>query len=127
SGVEFEDPGWVARGLREIPSGTVHFSSVRAIPVGGSGWYHSRPGFAWGGMAVAACWLGGAAGVARDFRNGLLAAADAGREPDQLALAGLGEVDRLLTSALRYLAQASARIDDGSTDDGAGPSAWSEA
>lgn len=125
-GVEFEDAGWVARGLREIPSGTVQFDGVPALPVGGSGWYHRRPGFAWGGMAVAACWLGGAVGVARDYRSGLLAGADAGREPDQLALAALGEVDRLLGSALRYLADAAARIDDSGTD-AAGPSAWSEA
>lgn len=125
-GVWCEEPAWVARGLREIPSGTVHFDQVPAVALGGTGWYHSRPGFAWGGMGVAACWLGGAVGVARDFRAGLLAGADAGREPDQVALAALGEVDRTLTAAMQYLARTAARIDDGSL--GAhGQSSWSEA
>jgi alkylation response protein AidB-like acyl-CoA dehydrogenase len=126
-GLEFEDPGWVARGLREIPSGNVHFDRVPALPVGGSGWYHNRPGFAWGGMGVAACWLGGAAGVAREYRQGLLDAAASGREPDQLALAGLGEVDRLLTSSLQYLSRAAARVDEAGTGGTERPSGWSEA
>lgn len=125
-GVRCEEPAWVARGLQEIPSGTVHFDEVPATPVGGPGWYHSRPGFAWGGMGVAACWLGGAVGLARDYRAGLLAAADAGRQPDQLALAALGETDRILASALQYLAGTAARIDDGSLGR-AGQGTWSEA
>lgn len=125
-GVGVEETAWVARGLREIPSGTVHFDHVPAAAVGGTGWYHSRPGFAWGGMGVAACWLGGAVGVARDFRQGLRDGAGSGREPDQVALAALGEVDRILASALRYLASAAARIDD-STAVAGGPSGWSEA
>lgn len=125
-GVDVEDAGWVARGLREVPSGTVLFRQVPATPLGGTGWYHRRPGFAWGGMAVAACWLGGAVAVARDYRQGLLTASAAGREPDQVALAGLGEVDRLLSSAMHCLAQAAARI-DGNPGVAAGPSAWSGA
>lgn len=126
-GVTCETPAWIARGLQEIPSGTVHFDQVPAVPVGGTGWYHSRPGFAWGGIGVAACWLGGAVGVARDYRDGLLSGADAGREPDQVALAGLGEVDRVLTAALQYLARTAARIDDGSLGAADGQSTWSEA
>lgn len=126
-GVQCEEPAWIARGLREIPSGSVHFDQVPATPVGGTGWYHSRPGFAWGGMGVAACWLGGAVGVARDFRDGLLAGAGAGREPDQLALAALGEVDRTIAAALQYLARTAARIDDGSLGADGNQSTWSEA
>jgi len=126
-GVACEEPAWIARGLREIPSGTVHFDQVPATLLGGTGWYHGRPGFAWGGMGVAACWLGGAVGVARDFRSGLLAGAGAGREPDQVALAALGEADRTLTASLQYLARTAGRIDDGSLGSGAGQSTWSEA
>lgn len=111
-GVTCEEPAWVARGLREIPSGTVHFSQVPARQLGGDDWYFSRPGFAWGGMGVAACWLGGAVGVARDYKNTLAAAAESGREPDQIALAALGETDRILTAALQYLARTAALIDD---------------
>ncbi|WP_370874573.1 hypothetical protein [Pseudarthrobacter defluvii] len=127
AGVACEEPEWIARGLREIPSGSVRFDQVPATPVGGTGWYHRRQGFAWGGMAVAACWLGGAVGVARDFRAGLLAGAEGGREPDQVALAALGEVDRTLTAALQFLARTAAGIDDGTLGGGAGQSTWSEA
>lgn len=141
-GVTCEDPVWVARGLREIPSGTVHFDQVPALPLGGDDWYFSRPGFAWGGMGVAACWLGGAVAVARDYRESLAAAAEKGREPDQIALAALGETDRILTSTLQYLARTAELIDGGAlsnagalSDGGALPnrttgadrSAWSEA
>lgn len=127
SGVTCDEPEWIARGLREIPSGSVHFEHVPCVPLGGTGWYHSRPGFAWGGMGVAACWLGGAVGLARDFRRSLHAGGGAGREPDQLALAALGEIDRNLTAALQYLARTAARIDDGTLEDDAGQRTWSEA
>ncbi|PTT62575.1 hypothetical protein DBR22_17310 [Arthrobacter sp. HMWF013] len=130
-GVTCEEPAWVARGLREIPSGTVHFSQVPAEPLGGDNWYFSRPGFAWGGMGVAACWLGGAVGVARDYRDSLITAAESGREPDQLALAALGETDRILTAALQYLARTASRIDAGTGTEedkpDTGRSGWSEA
>ncbi|MET4093616.1 acyl-CoA dehydrogenase family protein [Arthrobacter sp. UYCu712] len=123
-GVSFADPEWTSRGLREVPSGTVHFDGVPAVPLGGPGWYYRRPGFAWGGMGVAACWLGGAVAVARGYRESLLKSADAGREPDQIALAHLGEIDRTLTALTSYLAQTASRIDAG---DLPGGQAWSEA
>lgn len=123
-GVSFEEPQWTSRGLREIPSGTVLFDAVPAKPLGDAGWYYRRPGFAWGGMGVAACWLGGAVAVARGFKASLLKAADGGRAPDQLALAHLGEIDRTLTALTGYLARTAGRIDAGElTDTGA----WSEA
>jgi alkylation response protein AidB-like acyl-CoA dehydrogenase len=111
AGVTCEEPEWVARGLQEIPSGTVRFSSVPAEPLQGTNWYFSRPGFAWGGMGVAACWLGGAVGIARDYRDSLSRGRLSGREPDQVALAALGELDRTLTSALACLAGAAEGID----------------
>ncbi|MDR7157993.1 acyl-CoA dehydrogenase family protein [Arthrobacter sp. BE255] len=143
-GVTCEEPAWIARGLQEIPSGTVHFNQVPAGQLGGEDWYFNRPGFAWGGMGVAACWLGGAVAVARDYADALRGAADRGREPDQIALAGLGETDRILTSTLQYLARTAALIDDGGLAGGDQPasggdrhgvadrpdtdrSAWSEA
>lgn len=111
AGVTCEEPEWVARGLQEIPSGTVRFDRVPAEPLQGTNWYFSRPGFAWGGMGVAACWLGGAVGIARDYRDSLRAGRLSGREPDQVALASLGELDRTLTSALQYLAGTAEGID----------------
>jgi len=97
AGVTCDVPEWTSRGLREIPSGTVHFDRVPAVPLGGDGWYFQRPGFAWGGMGVAACWLGGAVALGRHFEAALLRGARSQREPDQVALAALGEVDRILT------------------------------
>lgn len=111
AGVTCEEPEWVARGLQEIPSGTVWFDRVPAEPLQGTNWYFTRPGFAWGGMGVAACWLGGAIGLARDYRDSLRAGRLAGREPDQVALSSLGELDRILTSALQYLAGTADGID----------------
>jgi hypothetical protein len=111
AGVTCVDPEWTSRGLREIPSGTVHFDRVPAVPLGGEGWYFQRPGFAWGGMGVAACWLGGAVALGRHFKAALIRGAQSQREPDQVALASLGEVDRILTSAIQYLARTAELID----------------
>jgi len=124
AGVSFADPEWTSLGLREVPSGTVHFDDVPAVPLGAAGWYYQRPGFAWGGMGVAACWLGGAVAVARSYQDALKTAAERGREPDQLALAHLGDIDRTVAGLVQYLARTAARIDAG---DLSGPGAWSEA
>ena len=116
AGVTCDVPEWTSRGLREIPSGTVHFDRVPAVPLGGDGWYFQRPGFAWGGMGVAACWLGGAVALGRHFEATLLRGARSQREPDQVALAALGEVDRILTSTLQYLARAADAVDAAGED-----------
>lgn len=124
-GVTCETPQWSSRGLREIPSGTVHFHHVPATILQGPGWYHQRPGFAWGGIGVAACWLGGAVALARDFGGSLSKAADNGRDPDQVALAHLGEIDRLISSSTALLARIAEQIDG--HQPGTGPSDWSMA
>ena len=104
-------PGpWVARGLPEIVSAPVDFHDVRAVPIGSPGWYLTRPGFAWGGMAVAACWWGGAIGLVAP----LLKAARSERA-DQLALVHLGRVDAALWAARAVLAEAAELIDSGSS------------
>lgn len=119
AGVTCDVPEWTSRGLREIPSGTVHFDRVPAVPLGGDDWYFQRPGFAWGGMGVAACWLGGAVALGRHFEAALLRGARSQREPDQVALAALGEVDRILTSIIQYLARAAEAVDAAhAADDG---------
>src|SRR6476660_3783174 len=97
--------GWAARGLVEVPSTAIRLPHCPAEPVGPPGWYYRRPGFAWGGMGVAACWLGGAVAVARSFRDALQAAEDRGRAADQVALAHLGEIDRTLAGLTAYLAR----------------------
>jgi hypothetical protein len=59
------EQAWPSIGLHDVPSGPVTFERMPAIPVGDVGWYFHRPNFAWGGIRVAACWFGGALGLAR--------------------------------------------------------------
>jgi len=112
---DLADPGitartdtWVGRGLPAVPSGPVEFRGVPVWPVGDDGWYLRRPGFAWGGIGVAACWWGGAVGVARRVWESTHE-----REPDQIALAHLGALDLALTAAGASLAAAAEAIDAG--------------
>ncbi len=106
---------WVARGLADVPSGVVRLTDCPAVPVGPDDWYLRRPGFAWGGIGVAACWYGGAVGVARRLR-----AAAATRTPDQIALMHLGAVDAVLTAARSVLTAAAADIDTGEANGSTG-------
>lgn len=109
-GISVDTDAWVARGLTEIPSGPVHFAGIAAEPVGDPGWYLSRPGFALGGIGVAACWYGGAVGLGRTLANSVAA------RPDPLKLAHLGAVDELLQSSRRALAEAARLADEGYPD-----------
>ncbi|MBS2938455.1 acyl-CoA dehydrogenase [Nocardioides sp. J2M5] len=100
-------PGtWVGRGLTEVDSGPVDFVGATAEAVGGPGWYLERPGFAWGGIGVAAVWFGGAVGVARRMLR-----AAGSRLPDQVALVHLGAVDAALHAAGCVLARAAEDVD----------------
>lgn len=111
AGVALVDQPWVSRGLVEIPSTPVTFDGVPATPVGPPGWYLTRPGFWWGGIGVAACWYGGAVGLARALWQ--RAAAD----DDRLVAMHLGAVDAGLADARRALEEA-ARVVDGELDAG---------
>jgi alkylation response protein AidB-like acyl-CoA dehydrogenase len=102
------DDGWVARGLADVPSGPVELTSCPAVPVGSDGWYLRRPGFAWGGIGVAACWYGGAVALARTLRDAAQL-----REPDQIAAMHLGAVDAALFGARAVLRDAAAAVDGG--------------
>lgn len=107
-----EDDAWPAVGMGGSDSGPVRFDSAPAVPVGGPGQYVDRPGFWHGAIGVAACWYGGAAGVA----DALLAQARAGRA-DPHALAHLGAVDVALHGAGAALWEAAAEIDADPQDD----------
>ena len=113
--VRADETGWVARGLADVPSGVVRLVDCPAVPVGPAGWYLRRPGFGWGGIGVAACWYGGAVGLAGRLRE-----AAGTREPDQIALMHLGAVDAQLSGARSMLAEAAADIDAGAAKGPAG-------
>ncbi|HEX8498023.1 MAG TPA: hypothetical protein VF661_12575 [Actinomycetales bacterium] len=114
-GVRADTDAWRSRGLADVPSGPLHLRSVAATPVGAAGWYLRRPGFAYGGIGVAACWYGGAVGLARS-----LAAAARRREPDDIALWHLGAVDVALQRARALLHEAAGLVDDGRATGAAG-------
>ncbi|KQQ03826.1 MULTISPECIES: acyl-CoA dehydrogenase family protein [unclassified Rathayibacter] len=109
-----EAGAWHPRGLIEIPSGPVLFRAARARAVGEAGWYLSRPGFAWGGIGVAACWYGGALGVAAAVARA------ASRREDPHLLAHLGAIDTALSAARRALDEAALLIDGGRARGAAG-------
>jgi alkylation response protein AidB-like acyl-CoA dehydrogenase len=100
------DDTWPAVGMAGSDSRTVRFTAAPARPVGGPGKYVDRPGFWHGGVGVAACWYGGALGVA----DTLLAAARR-KDVGPHALAHLGAVAVALGSARAVLAEAAAAID----------------
>ncbi|OIH93175.1 MULTISPECIES: acyl-CoA dehydrogenase family protein [unclassified Curtobacterium] len=106
-GVSAHDDAWVARGMPDVPSGPVDFDGVRAQPVGDPGWYLTRPGFAWGGIGVAACWWGGAVGLGRRLR-----ALAEERPASELLQAALGATVLDLADAESALAEAACAIDD---------------
>jgi hypothetical protein len=84
----------------------IGFTGVVAHPVGPPGGYTARPGFAHGGVGVAACWYGGARAV-----GGTLLAAAAERDVGPHALAHLGGVDIALQAARMALDDAAGGID----------------
>jgi hypothetical protein len=112
--VEVTGPGlvvvpdsWPAVGMAASDSSSVRLQDVAAQVVGGPEDYTQRPGFWHGAIGVAACWYGGACGVARP----LDAAARRQRPADPHLLAHLGAVDACLAAAAALLDRAAALID----------------
>ncbi|WP_299531556.1 acyl-CoA dehydrogenase [uncultured Streptomyces sp.] len=96
---------WQAVGMAGSDTPDVRFRATPAVPVGAPGAYVHRPGFEHGGVGVAACWYGGAVGVARALR------AAAARRPEPHTDAHLGSVDMLLHAASAVLTEAAGEID----------------
>lgn len=84
---------WPAVGMAGSDSLVVDFPDVAGEPVGGPGDYLDRPGFWHGAIAVAACWYGGAVGLARS-----LVTTAAQRPLGPHALAHLGAIDASLAA-----------------------------
>lgn len=105
---------WVARGLSNVTSVALQFDHTPARPIGGPDWYLRRPGFAWGGIGVAACWLGGALGLQHD-----LLAACGGRSGELVGL-HVGLVDSMIAGARASLSRAARLVDNGMASGPAG-------
>ncbi|WP_433824549.1 acyl-CoA dehydrogenase [Actinoplanes sp. CA-015351] len=100
------DGTWPAIGMAGSDSRTVRFTAAPARPVGEPGDYVDRPGFWHGGIGVAACWYGGALGIADT-----LYAAAVRKDLDPHGMAHLGAVDAALAAARAVLLEAAATID----------------
>lgn len=94
---------WHPRGLTEIPSAPVTFHETPAQPIGQPEWYLKRSGFWWGGIGVAACWFGGAVGIARTVLTSV--------KQTPHTLAHLGAIDTLLHACRLALEDAARQVD----------------
>ena len=108
---------WPAVGMAGTDSRTVDFVDAPAEQIGKIGAYVERPGFWHGGAGVAACWYGGAVGVAEALRS---AAAKGSADPHRLA--HLGAVDAALAAG-RATLDACAQAIDADPGDVAGTAA----
>jgi alkylation response protein AidB-like acyl-CoA dehydrogenase len=100
-------PGtWTATGMAGSDTLDVAFCDIPAEPVGPPGAYTSRPGFAHGGVGVAACWYGGAREIGRTLLR-----KSRERDVGPHALAHLGAIDIALTAARAALDGAADEID----------------
>ncbi|MDM0114040.1 acyl-CoA dehydrogenase [Variovorax sp. J22R133] len=104
-GVHVTQVGWQAVGMAACDSVDVQFEAAHAVLLGSPGDYTRRPGFWHGGAGIAACWYGGAMGIANTARE--LSAGN--RDPHRLA--HLGAIDVALAGAAALLEQAASAID----------------
>lgn len=101
---------WNNVGMHESDTRSVRLNGAVGVPVGRPGEYLSRPGFWHGAIGVAACWLGGARGVAAPLYRAVATEHD-GKAPDEHARAHLGAVDAALAAAEAMLVSAARYVD----------------
>jgi alkylation response protein AidB-like acyl-CoA dehydrogenase len=101
---------WRNAGMRGSDTRSVQLCNAAAVPVGRPGEYLDRAGFWHGAMAVAACWLGGARGVAGPLYR---AVADEHNSAsgDVHAHAHLGAIDAALAAGEAMLLSAACYVD----------------
>lgn len=115
--VDLSQPGvtplgetWSNVGMRGSDTRSVQLSNAVGIPVGRPGEYLARPGFWHGAIGVAACWLGGARGVAAPLYRAVADGHD-GPAADPHSQAHLGAVDAALAAAEAMLVSAACYVD----------------
>ena len=108
-GIHIDSGGWKAVGMASSLSVTVRFDGAKGRRVGLEKAYLSRPGFWQGGAGIAACWYGGAVGIANALRKALRARPSSDARGYQLA--SLGKVDLALSETAATLRDAARWID----------------
>jgi alkylation response protein AidB-like acyl-CoA dehydrogenase len=119
-GIAVDIDRWKAVGMASSASVNVAFSGARAWRVGGVGDYLGRPGFWQGGAGIAACWFGGATGIARALRRSMENAAAGPSAPGAFQWAALGKVELALQETAATLRKAAAWIDSHPAQDASG-------
>lgn len=110
TGISMDHSRWCGVGMRSVATPRVVFDGTPvAAVIARSGGYLRRPGFWHGGAGIAACWHGGACGVAERLRSAL----DPG---NPFACAHLGAIDAALHSLRAMLQSLAAVIDENSSD-----------
>jgi len=104
-GVRVTGEGWHAVGMAGSASVDVRFDGAHAVQIGRPGDYVRRPGFWHGGAGIAACWFGGASGIARTVRE------LSGPKSDAHRFAHLGAIEVALGGAAALLRESAAWID----------------
>ena len=119
-GISIDTSRWKAVGMAGSMSVNVTFDGAHGRRVGQCGQYLSRAGFWQGGAGLAACWYGGAVGIACTLRASL---ADSSRDSASTGasagagassgykLAALGQMELALMETAATLRQAAAWID----------------
>ena len=101
---------WRNAGMRGSDTRSVQLCNATAVPVGRPGEYLDRAGFWHGAMAVAACWLGGARGVAGPLYRAI-ADEHNSASGDAHAHAHLGAIDAALAAGEAMLLSAACYVD----------------
>jgi alkylation response protein AidB-like acyl-CoA dehydrogenase len=115
--VRGDTDGWSTDAFAETNTATVEFAGLRvgdAQRVGGPNWYLDRTGFWHGALAPAACWAGGAIGLA-DHCVAVLV----GGEPDGHTSGRLGTLDATAWELSALLRAAGDAIDEDPTREAA--------
>ncbi|MEJ7636162.1 acyl-CoA dehydrogenase family protein [Aeromicrobium sp.] len=95
---------WSGHGMRRADTRSLQLDEVPAVAIGAAGDYTARPGFWHGAIGIAACWFGGARGVADTVES-------AGGRLDAHGLAHLGAIRADLDNLGAVLRDAAHRID----------------
>jgi len=119
AGVHVVPDAWQAVGMAASGSFDVQLTRATGWRVGKPRAYLSRPGFWHGGAGIAACWYGGAMGLANSLHQSMvdMALRTGGAPWSPFKLAATGRVDVVLRSTALLLIDAARWIDEHPAND----------